>query len=118
MSCGGHHFRRRRQSSDRPLELAVRVSQVSGQGAVRVRLVSGSDPFWLPGQFPVTWLSPPRIGETVIVRVPRWLATRTREIVASRTSCFQPALNLTQLPSLNPELASKEGSFRVADESG
>jgi hypothetical protein len=98
----------------RPIELRVRIERMQGRG-VLVGLLDGHDreKFWLPAQYPAEWPAAPEAGETVTVRVPRWLAHKHQPVVALRSG-FQRSLNFYTPPPLSAD-ASKPGSFPMTE---
>jgi hypothetical protein len=87
-----------------PIELRVRIERIQGRG-VMVSLVEdpGQEKFWLPGQWPVVWSAAPAPGETVTIKMPRWLAAKHRPVVSLRVggqASLSPLFNAP--PGIDP----------------
>jgi hypothetical protein len=79
--------------------------------AVQCALEDGSPAFWLPRQ-KVEWRGALDPGDVVSVTIPRWLALKHTQLIASRVST-QTVLELQKF-ELDPTIATAEGSFPMA----
>jgi hypothetical protein len=86
---------------------------VRGKGVECATPASTTERFWLP-KASVKWSEPPAPGAKLSVSLPRWLAERNPQLLKLRG---QYGLPLTPEPELNPAIATKEGSFPMADSS-
>lgn len=80
--------------------------------AVQCALEDGSPALWLPRR-QVEWRGLLEPGEIVSATIPRWLALKHKQLVASRMST-QKVLDLEKV-ELDPEKASAEGSLPMSD---
>jgi hypothetical protein len=80
--------------------------------AVQVTLEDNSPAFWLPRR-KVEWRGALEPGAMVSADIPRWMALKHTQLIASRMST-QKVLDLHPV-ELDPEKANREGSLPMAD---